>query len=161
MISKHTQSCPIAATANILGDRWTLLVLREAFRGVTRFGEFQKATGAAKTILSKRLAHLVQQGLLETFEIGATGSRSAYRLTSKGMSLSTVLIALHQWGNAQIYGQGKEPILLVESDTGEVIPNIKVRSVNGGTLSPEDIKFKPGPGASQTILERMKDKDFV
>jgi DNA-binding HxlR family transcriptional regulator len=159
MTSKHTQSCPIAATTNILGDRWTLLILREAFRGVTRFGDFQAYTGAAKTILSKRLVHLVEQDLFETFEIGETGSRSAYRLTDKGKSLSTVLIAIHQWGNTHVYGQGNEPILLVERDTGDVIPNLEVRGLNGAPLSSSEIKFKAGPGARETTLKRVTDSN--
>ena len=149
-MKQHDQNCPIAATTNIIGDRWTLLILREAFRGTTRFGELQRNTGAAKTVLSDRLNNLVKWGLLETVDVGEKGSRYAYRLTEKGTSLSTVLIAIHQWGNTHLYGDTQEPVVLIEKSTGAQIPALVVRSEQGSVLAATDISFAPGPGARKT-----------
>lgn len=151
MLTKlHTKACPIAAATNILGDRWTLLILREAFRGVTRFGEFQKRTGAAKTILSDRLVRLVEWGIFETTDIAHNGNRNAYELTSKGTSLAIVLVAIHQWGSTHMLRQDKKSILLIERDTGAILPQLELRSTDGRLLQASDITFRDVPEASKS-----------
>ncbi|KTC36283.1 HxlR family transcriptional regulator, partial [Pseudomonas sp. ABAC21] len=87
--------CPVARALDVVGDWWTLLIIRDAFAGVTRFGDFQKHLGVAKNILATRLKDMVEQGLLETRDVGA---RSDYQLTDKGRALMPVLVTLAQWG---------------------------------------------------------------
>ena len=89
--------CPVARALDVVGDWWTLLIIRDAFAGVTRFGDFQKHLGVAKNILATRLKDMVEQGLLQTSEVGA---RSEYQLTDKGRALMPVLVTLAQWGQA-------------------------------------------------------------
>ncbi|ELQ07076.1 transcriptional regulator [Pseudomonas fluorescens BRIP34879] len=89
--------CPVARALDVVGDWWTLLIIRDAFAGVTRFGDFQKHLGVAKNILATRLKDMVEQGLLETRDVGA---RSDYQLTDKGRALMPVLVTLAQWGEA-------------------------------------------------------------
>lgn len=89
--------CPVARALDVVGDWWTLLIIRDAFAGVTRFGDFQKHLGVAKNILATRLKDMVEQGLLQTTEVGA---RSEYQLTDKGRALMPVLVTLAQWGEA-------------------------------------------------------------
>ncbi|MCF5723291.1 winged helix-turn-helix transcriptional regulator [Pseudomonas syringae] len=89
--------CPVARALDVVGDWWTLLIIRDAFAGVTRFGDFQKHLGVAKNILATRLKDMVEQGLLQTSEVGA---RSEYQLTDKGRALMPVLVTLAQWGEA-------------------------------------------------------------
>lgn len=154
----HTQACPIAATTNIIGDRWTLLILREAFRGIARFGEFQKQTGVAKTILSERLARLVEWGIFETIDIADSGSRNAYRLTPKGTALARVLVAIHQWGSDHMFVKDEVPNLLVDRRTGALLPPLELRGADGQSLQVEDITFKAGPGASDATQKRLQNK---
>ncbi|PIB43035.1 HxlR family transcriptional regulator [Pseudomonas sp. 2822-15] len=87
--------CPVARALDVVGDWWTLLIIRDAYAGVTRFGDFQKHLGVAKNILATRLKDMVEQGLLHTSEVGA---RSEYQLTDKGRALMPVLVTLAQWG---------------------------------------------------------------
>lgn len=87
--------CPVARALDVVGDWWTLLIIRDAYAGVTRFGDFQKRLGVAKNILATRLKDMVEQGLLQTSEVGA---RSEYQLTDKGRALMPVLVTLAQWG---------------------------------------------------------------
>ena len=98
---RSNQACSIKRTLDVLGERWTLLVLREAFYGVRRFDDFQRNIGCARNILSSRLAALVERGILRREPYREPGSRSRheYRLTEKGIDLFPILIALMQWGD--------------------------------------------------------------
>src|SRR6516164_11779168 len=96
-----TAGCTIAATLAIVGEKWTFLVLREAFNGVRRFDDMQRRTGIPRQVLSSRLARLVAEGLLRKVPYQEAGQRSRgeYRLTGKGLDLYPVLVALMQWGD--------------------------------------------------------------
>ena len=107
MTRPHTQTCAVAGFLNIFGDNWTLLIIREALYGVTRFKEFRTNTGIAKNLLSDRLVSLVSQGILEKRDIGEHGTRYAYHLTDRGRALETVLFAVQEWGNEHVYGEGR------------------------------------------------------
>ena len=114
MAKRHTQTCPVAGFLNIFGDAWTLMIIREAFYGATRFSEIQRNTGIAKNLLSDRLSMLVAEGVLEREDVGERGSRYAYKLTAKGRSLAPVFIAMSQWSNEHVFGAGGEPVFLIE-----------------------------------------------
>ena len=94
MANRHTHTCGIAAMMNIFGDRWTWLIVREAFYGSSRFTEFQRNTGASRNILADRLSALIENGIFEEIEVGVRGKRTAYSLTEKGKALSPVMIAM-------------------------------------------------------------------
>ncbi|THD57468.1 MAG: transcriptional regulator [Phenylobacterium sp.] len=98
-------ACPIARSLDVVGDWWTLLIVREALAGVTRFGGFQRNLGAAKNILAARLKVLVAQGILSTAP--GDGAHQDYLLTDKGRALLPVLIALAQWGKANLFEPGE------------------------------------------------------
>jgi DNA-binding HxlR family transcriptional regulator len=105
-------NCGIAQALEACGDWWTLLIVRDAFFGARRFGEFQRSLGIAKNILSARLAHLVEHGILERIDAGREGERFEYRLTAKGEALLTVLTALREWADEWVFGRGNEPLVV-------------------------------------------------
>ena len=155
MKSTHTHACPIAAALNVLGDRWTLLIIREAFYGAVRFGEIRKNTGISKNILTDRLAKLVSEGILERVDFADRGTNFVYHLTKKGRSLDTVLASLLQWGNAHIYGEGEEPVLLVDCSSGLPVRALSPVDGNGQGVDKHNIVFQPGPGANSTTKRRL------
>lgn len=97
------QSCSIAATLEVIGDPWTLLVIRDAFNGTTRFEQWQDQLGVARNVLASRLKSLVQHGVLEPRLYSERPPRNEYVLTRKGRDLSDVLITLHGWGSKHLY----------------------------------------------------------
>ena len=92
-------TCPVARSLDIIGDWWSLLIVRDALRGIKRFGEFQKSLGIAKNMLTARLKLLVDEGILRLQPASDGSARQEYVLTDKGRALQTVLVALSQWGN--------------------------------------------------------------
>jgi DNA-binding HxlR family transcriptional regulator len=97
--------CPVAQAMAVIGDSWTVLILRDAMRGAAKFDEFQKATGASRAIVSDRLAHLVEHGVFERVQYEAHPPRYEYRLTAKGNALRPVMMVLSDWG--ETYAPGK------------------------------------------------------
>lgn len=110
-------SCSIAATLDVIGDRWTLLVLRDLFRGVRRFSDLVDDLGIAKNLLSDRLKRLVEHGVVEKVPYQDRPVRYEYRLTAKGAELSPALIALMRWGD-EWYAPGEPPVVLVHDACG-------------------------------------------
>lgn len=98
------QSCSIAASLEVIGDPWTLLVIRDAFLGVTRFEQWQEHLGIARNVLAARLKSLVCHGILEQKLYSERPVRHEYVLTAKGRDLSAVLITLYSWGRKYLYG---------------------------------------------------------
>lgn len=94
--------CPVAQAMVVIGDSWTVLILRDALRGVTKFEEFQRATGASRAIISDRLSHLVQHGVMERVQYEAHPPRYAYRLTPRGLDLQPVLMMMSHWAETHV-----------------------------------------------------------
>lgn len=109
--------CSIAATLAFVGDRWSLLILRDAFRGVRRFGDLRDDLGIARNILADRLDKLVDAGILERVPYQARPLRHEYRLTAKGRDLSPALVALMRWGDRWAH-DGSPPTVLVHDACG-------------------------------------------
>ncbi|MGH2946095.1 MAG: winged helix-turn-helix transcriptional regulator [Solirubrobacteraceae bacterium] len=109
--------CSVARTWSVLGERWTMLILREAFRGTTRYDAFQARLKLGRTVLSDRLALLVDEGILERVRYQERPERHEYRLTPKGLDLYPVLLALMQWGDR--YKVDLPPVTLVHKACGE------------------------------------------
>ncbi len=105
-------ACSIAATLSVIGDRWTVLILREAFRGVHRFSQFVENLGIARNLLTNRLNQLVDHGILERVMYCERPRRHEYHLTAKGWALSPALVSLMHWGD-EYYAPGGPPTVLV------------------------------------------------
>ena len=94
--------CPVAQAMVVIGDSWTMLILRDALRGATKFEEFQRATGASRAIISERLSHLVQHGVMERVPYETHPPRNAYRLTPRGLALQPVLMMMSHWAETHV-----------------------------------------------------------
>lgn len=121
-----------------IGDGWSLLIVRDAFDGLSRFGEFQRSLGLAKNILSARLRNLVEHGILETVQPDDGGAHLEYQLTEKGRALFPMLVALRQWGEDYFFDSGEAHVRLVDRKRGQPVRRIEVRAQDGRVLSPED-----------------------
>jgi DNA-binding HxlR family transcriptional regulator len=148
-------NCGIAQALEAFGDWWTLLVVRDAFFGVRRFGNFQRSLGIAKNVLSARLQHLVDHGILERVDVGAEGERFEYRLTRKGEALLPVLTALREWSDEWVFGRGHEPVILRERRTGKRVAKLRLTDADGAPLGRRDLVMEPGPGATADTRRRL------
>ena len=148
-------NCSIARALELVGEWWTMLILREAFLGTRRFHDFQQNLGIARNILSARLKKLVARGILERIAVPAAGRRFEYRLTSKGRAFFPVLMALMQWGDQWVAGCDRAPVRVVDRESGRAIREINVMSGDGRPLGPADVMMVPGPGAGPATRERF------
>jgi len=148
-------NCSVARALDVLGDWWTLLVIREAFMGTARFADFQRNLGVAKNILAQRLRHLVEHGVLERVEAKGKAGRFEYRLTEKGSDLLAVMTALRQWADRWIFGRGKEPVVVRDRATGRLLPRLRVTDASGNPVGFRDLVMEPGPGASRETRGRL------
>jgi DNA-binding HxlR family transcriptional regulator len=143
------QNCGVARSLDVFGDWWTLLIIRDAFFGLRRFADFQRDLGIARNVLTQRLRHLVEHGILERVDVGQHGERFEYRLTAKGDALLPVLTTLREWGDEWVFGEGKEPLVMRDRRTGERVPKTVVRDVDGQALQRREIRAEPGAGADE------------
>lgn len=132
--------CAVARALDIIGDWWSLLILREVFAGRHRFGEIQRSLGVAKNILSVRLRKLVADGILELAPAADGSSFHEYQLTDKGRGLSLVIIALRQWGESYLCDTQPASYVFVDKSKGKPIKPIELRSANGRKLNPQDVR---------------------
>jgi len=142
-------NCTIRRTLDVVGEKWTLLVLREAFYGVRRFDEFAENIGCGRAILSQRLKKLAREGLLAPTPYRDPGQRQRveYRLTQKGLDLYPALLALMQWGDRYAADAGGPPVALTHRDCGEPIAVALTCERGHGPLTARDVHVAPGPGA--------------
>jgi DNA-binding HxlR family transcriptional regulator len=141
----HQQACPIAASLNQLGDAWTLLIVREANRGVARFSDFRKNTGIAKNLLAQRLTQMVEHGILQKHDVGNLGTRFEYRLTAKGKALAPMMATIIQWGNEWVFGPGNEPVKMISRKTGAAITSVLPADNNGTIFEWGDVAVTRAP----------------
>ncbi len=142
-------NCTIGAAVQMIGEKWTFLVLREAFNGVRRFDDMQRRTRAPRQILSDRLSRLVGEGVLRKVPYQERGQRSRheYRLTEKGMDLFPLMAALLEWGDKHAAVDGGPPVVLTHRDCGAPV-RLEVTCARGHVLgSARDVTPLPGPGA--------------
>ncbi len=138
--------CSIARTLDLIGDWWTLLIVREAFLGVRRFADFRDHLGIARNILAERLRKLVANGIVSAEPKTTPGRGYEYRLTEKGRDLWAVLTALRLWGDRWIYGRGKEPLIVRERGGGAVVRQLLPAGADGRPLDRQRLVARPGPG---------------
>jgi DNA-binding HxlR family transcriptional regulator len=138
--------CPVARSLDAIGDWWSLMIIRDAFDGLRRFGEFQKSLGLAKNILSARLKDLIARGILESVPASDGSAYREYALTSKGDGLFHVIVGLRQWGEDFFYEPGEERSVLVDRAKGEPVRRLELRSADGRLLGPAEAVVRKGPG---------------
>ncbi|MFI8432927.1 winged helix-turn-helix transcriptional regulator [Streptomyces sp. NPDC079020] len=139
--------CPVARSVDAIGDWWSLLIVRDAFDGSRRFGEFQRSLGVAKNILTARLRSLVAGGVLETVPASDGSAYREYVLTPKGESLFPVIVALRQWGERNFFAPGEPHSELVDRQRGGRLRALEVRSEDGRLLNPGDTTVHKVAGA--------------
>jgi DNA-binding HxlR family transcriptional regulator len=145
----RAENCSIERALDIVGEKWTFLVLREAFAGVRRFADMQALTGAPRQVLSARLARLVEEGLLRKVPYREPGQRQRdeYRLTQMGLDLYPTLVALMQWGDRYLADQDGPPMLITHRDCGALVEQ-HFRCAEGHEVtSPREVTPILGPGA--------------
>ena len=140
-------ACPIARSLNAIGDWWSMLIIREAWFGVSRFGEFQKRLGLAKNILTVRLRALVDQGILTTAPASDGSAYLEYQLTPKGRGVFPILVALRQWSEEFDARPEEIATILVDRESGRPVRKLELRSEDGRLLTPADTALKPRPAA--------------
>lgn len=140
-----TGSCSIAASLEVIGDRWTVLILRDVFRGVHRFTDLHDDLGIARNLLSDRLSHLVDHGILHKVAYSERPRRYEYRLTAKGADLSPALVALMQWGD-RWYAPDGPPTVLYHAACGTSLVHRSRCPSCATDLTPGQIRSRPGPG---------------
>ena len=118
------QSCSVAAALSVVGDPWTLLILRDAFAGARRFDDWQQRLGVARNVLAARLKTLVAHGVLETRLYSEHPPRKDYVLTAKGRDLMPVLLTLKAWGDRHVYGQGAGPVDFIHDCGAPLTPRL-------------------------------------
>ena len=146
--------CPIARSLAPLGDAWSLLILRDAFYGLTRYDEFEDSLGAASNILSARLKQLVEYGLLERHRYSERPPRYEYWLTARGRDARPVVLALLDWGNRHLAPEGTS-VILVNTETGEQAHPVMIDEVSGRKLTDPVFQLAAGPAAPQAVHERL------
>jgi DNA-binding HxlR family transcriptional regulator len=139
------QNCSVAKTIAVVGDTWTLLILREAFFRVRRFDQMQRNLGIARNVLADRLQSLVGHGILERVQYQDRPPRYEYKLTRKGLDLYPTLVSLMQWGDKYAAESGP-PVELVHADCGHVTQPVLSCSHCGDELDPRHVRVQAGPG---------------
>lgn len=149
-------NCGIARALQVIGDWWSLLIVREAFGGKQRFGEFQKSLGLAKNILSSRLKKLVDNGIFIIEPDPDSALSHLYVLTPKGEQLYVILIALWQWGEENCFDPGELDIAMVDKPSGQPLAKLRLQAQDGRALGSRDFRLAPRqePGLSARPARR-------
>jgi DNA-binding HxlR family transcriptional regulator len=139
--SHEDATCPVARPLDAIGDGWSLLIIRDAFDGLRRFGEFQKNLGLAKNILSARLQGLVKHGILETVPASDGSPYLEYALTEKGRGLFPVLVALRQWSEEHFFDASEPRSRLVDRENRQPVAKLEIRAADGRLLDQADTEI--------------------
>ncbi|TNV21729.1 helix-turn-helix transcriptional regulator [Buttiauxella sp. B2] len=137
--SLEGSTCSVARTLDIIGDWWTLLIVRDALNGLTRFGEFQKSLGIAKNMLTQRLKQLVEQGILAVRPATDGSAWNEYVLTEKGRALQMVLVALSQWGGEYLFDSKEKCNILVDNKHHQPLRKLTLQAQDGRTITPDEV----------------------
>jgi DNA-binding HxlR family transcriptional regulator len=148
-LETSTENCTVQRTLDLVGEKWSLLLLRDAMNGVRRFDDFRRHIGLSEAVLADRLRKLVAAGILETVAYREPGSRTRreYRLTRKGWDLWPAMIALKQWGDRYTADPEGPPLEVRHADCGEPVRAVIVCGEDHGPLTPPQARTRPGPSA--------------
>lgn len=142
-------NCSLAQTLTVIGERWTLLILREAFFGTRRFNRFERNLGVSKNILTSRLNRLVNEGILYR-RPARDSAHPEYVLTDKGLELQPILLSMTHWGDKHRPHPKGQRLVFVERSTGQPIRRMSAVSQDGRQLNAREIKAVAGPGMAST-----------
>jgi DNA-binding HxlR family transcriptional regulator len=145
-ISKGAE-CPVARSLDVIGDRWSLLIVRNAFDGMSRFSEFRKDIGLSKSILATRLRSLVANGILEITQRTDGSAYQEYVLTVKGRGLFHIVVGLRQWGEDHLLRPGEAHSVMIDTQKGLPIRRLELRSEDGRLLL----------NSSNTVIKKVPD----
>ncbi len=151
--SFEAMQCPIARSLEHVGEWWSILILRDAFHGFTRFDQFQKSLGIAPNMLTRRLGGLVESGLLERRRYSEHPPRDEYVLTERGRDFQPVIWAMLAWGNKHFAPEG-EAVMVVDTKTGERAEPLMVDAKTGKKLSRPRFRAAAGPAANEALRRR-------
>ena len=152
------EPCSLARTISVVGDRWTLLILRECFLRTRRFEQFQAALGITRHLLAERLKKLVRNGVLRRIPYQETPKRHEYILTQKGLDLHPVMMALVHWGDTHMVDERGRPLLHQHKTCGKLFDPVMVCSECREPLLAKEVITIPGPGARQDGAEPTPEK---
>ncbi|MGY0020904.1 winged helix-turn-helix transcriptional regulator [Streptomyces sp. cg35] len=142
------EPCPVARSIDAIGDWWSLLIVRDAFDGSRRFGQFHRSLGIAKNILTSRLRTLEETGVMKTVPASDGSRYQEYVLTEKGRALFPVIVALRQWGEARCFDPGEAHSRLLDRRNGEPLSPLEIRSADGRPVGPDE-----------TVVEKVGAED--
>jgi DNA-binding HxlR family transcriptional regulator len=140
------ERCSVARTIAVIGDRWTLLILRDCFLRVRRFDAFEERLGITRHVLADRLKKLVAHGVLKKVPYHLQPVRYEYRLTQAGLDMYPLLTCLRHWGDRYAAGRSGPPLLFRHRDCGQVFDPVMTCSECGRPIDPRDVEVLPGPG---------------
>src|SRR5271167_2187236 len=152
--SLSAMPCPIARSLDPVGEWWSILILRDALRGVTRFEDFRRSLGVAPNMLTRRLGALVEAGMLERRRYSEHPPRDEYVLTARGRDFRPVLLSLLAWGNRHFAPEGAS-VQLLDAETGAVAEPVLVDQASGRPLAEPDFTVAPGPAAGERTRRRL------
>jgi len=141
------EPCSVARSVAVIGDRWTLMILRDCFLGVRRFEAFQERLGISRTIIADRLKHLTQEGVLRRVAYQEHPTRHEYRLTDKGLDLHPVIMAVVHWGDRHYAGEAGPPLLHRHKACGCDFHPVQTCSECGEPLDARAVETRPGAPA--------------
>jgi DNA-binding HxlR family transcriptional regulator len=144
------QVCSVARALEVLGERWTLLIVRDAILGLRRFEEFQASLGVARNVLTDRLGRLVDAGILDRVRYQDRPARYEYRLTPVGRELGVPVVSLMHWGDRHLAGPDGPPRLTRHRDCGGTVALAFTCTDCGGPVPPAEVEVVPGPGLGTT-----------
>jgi DNA-binding HxlR family transcriptional regulator len=154
------QVCSVAGALEVIGERWSLLIVRDILLGVRRFDELQADLGIARNVLQTRLTRLIDEGVLEKRMYQERPERFEYRLTEKGLDLWPTIVALLQWGDKHAASSAGPPVLLAHRDCGGAVDEHRICVACGARLSVRDVRATLGPGArSDHPLARRAERE--
>ena len=143
---EYDQTCSLARSLEVLGERWTLLVIRDVFYGRRRFDEIQEDLGVARNVLANRLTRLIDEGVLEKRRYSERPARYEYFLTEKGIDLWPVMLAMMHWGDRHVSEQGP-PVVIRHKECGGEVDDRGYCGLCGERLTARDAFAEYGPGA--------------
>ena len=153
------EPCSLARTVAVIGDRWSLLILRECFLRIRRFDEFQSLLGITRHLLADRLKKLVRFGVLRRVPYQESPKRYEYILTQRGLDLYPIIMSIVHWGNIHIVDSRGRPMLHEHKNCGKMFDPVMVCSECGEPLTAKAVHVHPGPGARQSSPVHAKAQE--
>jgi DNA-binding HxlR family transcriptional regulator len=148
------QICSLARTLEVVGERWTLLIIRDALQGLRRFDDFQRSLEVARNVLADRLARLVEQGVFTRVRYQERPERFEYLLTAKGLGLATAIVAMMEWGDENMAGPAGPPRVVEHVHCGGRVSAQLYCTQCQRVTAPQEIVNRPGPGARGAVPAR-------